>query len=44
MKKTYTPPRSAFEALRNIYQLLGPSGDVGVSETPAIPTYPGGGD
>ena len=44
MNRKYITPRTELEAVLNAYQLLGKSGDVGVSGTPAVPTYPGGGD
>jgi len=44
MKTKYITPQTEQERVLNIYQVLGPSGDVGVSQTPADPSYPGGGD
>lgn len=44
MKTKYIAPQTEQERVLNIYQVLGPSGDVGVSQTPANPSYPGGGD
>lgn len=44
MKTKYITPQTEQERVLNIYQVLGPSGDVGVSQTPADPSYPSGGD
>ena len=44
MKTIYFAPRTEQTKILNIYQVLGPSGDVGITQTPAVPTYPGGGD
>ena len=44
MNRKYTTPRTEQEKVLNIYQVLGPSGDMGVSNTPPDPVYPGGGD
>lgn len=44
MKNNYIAPRTEQEILTYTIHLLGGSGDVGLSQTPANPSYPGGGD
>jgi len=45
MKKTmYIAPRTEQEIVLNACRLLGGSGNLGVSQTPADPSYPGGAD
>ena len=44
MKKNYFAPITELDNVINMHQILGPSGDMGVSNTPADPVYPGGGD
>ena len=44
MKTKYIAPQTEQVKVLNIYQVLGPSGNLGVSQTPATPSYPGGGD
>ena len=45
MKKTIDiTPRTEYATVLNTCQLLSASGQLGVSDTPASPSYPGGGD
>ncbi len=45
MKKTmYIAPHTEQEIVLNVIHLLGGSGNLGVSQTPASTEYPGGGD
>lgn len=45
MKKTmYIAPHTEQEIVLNVIHLLGGSGNLGVSQDPADPSYPGGGD